>query len=59
MSDAERILALQEMGDAAADCVRRLERLSRWLDALTADEALAWSQARQACDRLYLAVNKP
>jgi hypothetical protein len=55
----DREMALQEMGDAAADCVRRLERLARWLDRLTADEAKAWFKARQACDRLYLAVNKP
>jgi hypothetical protein len=55
----DREMALQEMGDAAADCVRRLDWLSRWLHALTADEALAWAEARLACDRLYLAVNKP
>jgi hypothetical protein len=54
----DREMALLEMGDAAADCVRRLERLARWLDALTADEAQAWFKARQACDFLYVAVNK-
>ena len=52
-------MALQEAGDAAADCVRRLERIKGWLDDLTPEEAQLWFLARQACDRLYLAVNKP
>ena len=54
----DREMALQEAGDAAADCVRRLERIKGWLDDLTPEEAQLWFLARQACDRLYLAVNK-
>jgi hypothetical protein len=53
-----REMALQETGDAAADCVLRLERVKGWLDDLTPEEAQAWFLARQACDRLYAAVNK-
>ena len=55
----DREMALQEAGDAAADCVRRLERIKGWLDDLTPEEAQLWFLARQACDRLYVAVNKP
>jgi len=54
----DREKALQEAGDAAANCVQRLERVARWVDNLTPEEAQAWFKARQACDFLYVAVNK-
>jgi hypothetical protein len=54
----ERETALREMGDAAADCVRRLESVTGWLDDLTPEEAQKWFLARQACDFLYVATNK-
>ena len=54
----DREMALHEMGNAAADCVRRLERVTGWLDDLTPEEAQKWFLARQACDFLYAAVNK-
>ena len=55
----DREMALQEAGDAAADCVQRLERIKRWLNDLTPEEAQLWAMARQACDRFYYAVAKP
>jgi hypothetical protein len=54
----DREMALHEAGNAAADCVQRLERVKGWLDDLTPEEAQAWFKARQACDFLYVAVNK-
>ena len=54
----DREMALREMGVAAANCVRRLESVTGWLDDLTPEEAQLWFKARQACDFLYVAVNK-
>jgi hypothetical protein len=54
----DREMALQEAGDAAADCVQRLDRMKGWLGDLTPEEARAWSRARLACDFLYRAVNQ-
>jgi hypothetical protein len=54
----DRESALNEMGNAAADAVQLLQNVKGWLDDLTPDEARLWFAARQACDRLYQAVNK-
>lgn len=54
----DREMALHETANAAADAVMRLERVKGWLDDLTPPEAQAWFKARQACDFLYVAVNK-
>ena len=54
----ERGMALREAGRAAADAVQRLERCKGWLDDLTPEEAQLWFKARQACDFLYVAVNR-
>jgi hypothetical protein len=54
----DREAALQYTGDAAAAAVMQLENVKGWLDDLTPEQAQLWFLARQACDRLYLAVNK-
>ena len=54
----DREAALQYTGDAAAGAVMQLENVKGWLDDLTPEEAQLWFLARQACDRLYVAVNK-
>ena len=53
----DREAALQYTGDAAAGAVMQLENVKGWLNDLTPQEAQLWFLARQACDRLYTAVN--
>jgi hypothetical protein len=58
MTVTAREASLSVVADAAADAVMRLERVKEWLDNLTPEEAQLWFKARQACDFLYVAVNK-
>ena len=58
MTVTAREASLSVVADAAADAVIRLERVKEWLDNLTPEEAQLWFKARQACDFLYVAVNK-
>jgi hypothetical protein len=55
----DRETALRNVADIAANAVFLLENAKHYLDHLTPEEAQLWFKARQACDFLFYAVNKP